>query len=59
MIDETEFLFLYMFLYCDGCSECGLRVLQMLGWLYLPLSYILEKLEAILPSNLLHQLSRI
>ena len=34
-------------------------VLQMLGWLYLPLSYILEKLEAILPSNLLHQLSRI
>ena len=32
---------------------------QILGWLYLPISYILEKLEAILPSNLLHQLSRV
>ncbi|KAL8566169.1 Suppressor of tumorigenicity 7 protein [Nucella lapillus] len=37
----------------------GVVVRTMLGWLYLPLSYILEKLEAILPSNLLHQLSRI
>ena len=37
----------------------GQVVRTMLGWLYLPLSYILEKLEAILPSNLLHQLSRI
>lgn len=31
----------------------------VLGWLYLPVSYIIENLEAILPSNLLHQLSRI
>ncbi|XP_076468837.1 protein ST7 homolog isoform X2 [Babylonia areolata] len=37
----------------------GAVVRTMLGWLYLPLSYILEKLEAILPSNLLQQLSRI
>ena len=36
-----------------------LILLQMLGWLYMPVSYILEKLEAILPSNLLHQLSRV
>ncbi|XP_041348529.1 suppressor of tumorigenicity 7 protein homolog isoform X2 [Gigantopelta aegis] len=37
----------------------GVVVRTMLGWMYMPLSYILEKLEAILPSNLLHQLSRI
>ncbi|XP_050414898.1 suppressor of tumorigenicity 7 protein homolog [Patella vulgata] len=37
----------------------GVVVRTMLSWLYLPLSYILEKLEAILPANLLHQLSRI
>ncbi|CAH1784167.1 unnamed protein product [Owenia fusiformis] len=30
-----------------------------LGWLYLPVSYIIEKLEAILPSNLIQQLARI
>ncbi|XP_071081816.1 suppressor of tumorigenicity 7 protein homolog isoform X2 [Haliotis cracherodii] len=37
----------------------GVVVRTMLSWMYLPLSYVLEKLEAILPSNLLHQLSRI
>ncbi|KAL5015299.1 hypothetical protein ScPMuIL_009569 [Solemya velum] len=37
----------------------GTIVKTVLSWLYLPVSYILEKLEAILPSNLLHQLSRI
>jgi len=31
----------------------------ILGWLYMPISYVLEKLEAILPSNLLQQLSRV
>ncbi|KAK3103171.1 hypothetical protein FSP39_016989 [Pinctada imbricata] len=37
----------------------GVVAKTVLQWLYLPISYILEKLEAILPSNLLHQLSRI
>ncbi|XP_067124667.1 suppressor of tumorigenicity 7 protein homolog isoform X3 [Centruroides vittatus] len=32
---------------------------QVISWLSLPLSYIMEKVEAILPSSLLHQLSRI
>ncbi|CAI9744096.1 of tumorigenicity 7 homolog isoform X2 [Octopus vulgaris] len=31
----------------------------VLGWMYLPVSCLIENLEAILPSNLLHQLSRI
>lgn len=31
----------------------------VLGWMYLPISCLIENLEAILPSNLLHQLSRI
>lgn len=30
-----------------------------IGWLSLPLGYMLEKVEAMLPSSLLHQLSRI
>ncbi|XP_052678808.1 suppressor of tumorigenicity 7 protein homolog isoform X3 [Crassostrea angulata] len=37
----------------------GVIAKTVLTWLYMPISYILEKLEAILPSNLLHQLSRI
>ncbi|XP_033745008.1 suppressor of tumorigenicity 7 protein homolog isoform X1 [Pecten maximus] len=37
----------------------GVIAKTVLNWLYMPISYILEKLEAILPSNLLHQLSRI
>lgn len=37
----------------------GMVAKTVLGWLYMPISYVLEKLEAILPSNLLHQLSRI
>ncbi|XP_064604173.1 LOW QUALITY PROTEIN: suppressor of tumorigenicity 7 protein homolog [Liolophura sinensis] len=37
----------------------GFIAKTVLSWVYLPISYILEKLEAILPSNLLHQLSRI
>ncbi|XP_061178969.1 suppressor of tumorigenicity 7 protein homolog isoform X2 [Saccostrea echinata] len=37
----------------------GIIAKTVLTWLYMPISYVLEKLEAILPSNLLHQLSRI
>ncbi|XP_063436973.1 suppressor of tumorigenicity 7 protein homolog isoform X1 [Mytilus trossulus] len=37
----------------------GMVAKTVIGWLYMPISYVLEKLEAILPSNLLHQLSRI
>ncbi|KAJ8301862.1 hypothetical protein KUTeg_020849 [Tegillarca granosa] len=37
----------------------GVIAKTALSWMYMPISYILEKLEAILPSNLLHQLSRI
>ncbi|XP_062591996.1 suppressor of tumorigenicity 7 protein homolog isoform X2 [Saccostrea cucullata] len=37
----------------------GVIAKTVLTWLYMPISYVLEKLEAILPSNLLHQLSRI
>ncbi|XP_074104559.1 protein ST7 homolog [Cotesia typhae] len=37
----------------------GVVAKAMLAWLSLPFYYILDKLEAILPSNLLQQLSRI
>ncbi|KAL3853114.1 hypothetical protein ACJMK2_016690 [Sinanodonta woodiana] len=37
----------------------GIIAKTTLSWIYLPVSYILEKLEAILPSNLFQQLSRI
>ncbi|XP_064633143.1 suppressor of tumorigenicity 7 protein homolog isoform X2 [Lineus longissimus] len=37
----------------------GVIAKTVLSWMYMPLSYIIEKLEAILPSNLIHQLSRI
>ncbi|GAB1610327.1 of tumorigenicity 7 homolog isoform X2 [Argonauta hians] len=37
----------------------GTLAKMVLGWLYLPISCLIENLEAILPSNLLHQLSRI
>lgn len=31
----------------------------LVGWWYVPIQYVLDKLEAVLPSNLLHHLSRI
>ncbi|ELU18319.1 hypothetical protein CAPTEDRAFT_224662 [Capitella teleta] len=37
----------------------GILAKTVLTWVYLPVSYVLEKLEAILPSNLIQQLSRI
>ncbi|XP_052283603.1 suppressor of tumorigenicity 7 protein homolog isoform X1 [Dreissena polymorpha] len=37
----------------------GVIAKTALTWVYLPVSYILEKLEAILPANLFQQLSRI
>ncbi|XP_067124668.1 suppressor of tumorigenicity 7 protein homolog isoform X4 [Centruroides vittatus] len=37
----------------------GALARTVISWLSLPLSYIMEKVEAILPSSLLHQLSRI
>lgn len=37
----------------------GVVAKTLLGWMSLPFYYILDKLEAILPSNLLQQLSRI
>lgn len=37
----------------------GALARTVISWLSLPLSYVLEKVEAILPSSLLHQLSRI
>lgn len=37
----------------------GVVAKAMLGWISLPFHYLLDKLEAILPSNLLQQLSRI
>ncbi|XP_052780700.1 suppressor of tumorigenicity 7 protein homolog isoform X2 [Mya arenaria] len=37
----------------------GIIAKTALTWIYMPVSYILEKLEAILPSNLFQQLSRI
>jgi len=37
----------------------GTVVKTVLQWMYLPISYVLEKLEAILPSNLLQQLSKV
>ncbi|KAI0211051.1 hypothetical protein LSAT2_004160 [Lamellibrachia satsuma] len=40
-------------------ESMGVVAKTILGWLYLPISYVLEKLEAILPSNLIQQLSRI
>lgn len=40
-------------------ESMGIIAKTLLGWLYLPISYIVEKLEAILPSNLIHQLSRV
>jgi len=36
-----------------------MHCVQTVSWLYMPISYILEKLGAILPSNLIQQLSRI
>lgn len=40
-------------------ESMGVVAKTILSWLYLPISYVLEKLEAILPSNLIQQLSRI
>ncbi|XP_064117434.1 protein ST7 homolog isoform X1 [Macrobrachium nipponense] len=37
----------------------GALAKTLLSWWYVPIQYILEKLEAVLPSNLLHHLSRI
>lgn len=37
----------------------GLAARTLLAWLALPLGYVLDKLEALLPSSLLQQLSRI
>ncbi|XP_071439144.1 protein ST7 homolog [Hetaerina americana] len=37
----------------------GLIAKTMLGWVSLPFHYLMDKMEAILPSNLLQQLSRI
>ncbi|GFR23361.1 suppressor of tumorigenicity 7 protein homolog [Trichonephila clavata] len=37
----------------------GTLAKNAIGWLSLPLGYMLEKVEAMLPSSLLHQLSRI
>lgn len=37
----------------------GALAKTLLSWWYVPIQYVLEKLEAVLPSNLLHHLSRI
>jgi len=37
----------------------GIVAKTILAWSYMPIQYILDKLEAILPSNILHQLSRV
>lgn len=37
----------------------GALAKTLLSWWYVPIQYILDKLEAVLPSNLLHHLSRI
>ncbi|XP_043196911.1 protein ST7 homolog isoform X1 [Amphibalanus amphitrite] len=37
----------------------GIVAKTILSWSYMPIQYVLDKLEAILPSNILHQLSRV
>ena len=39
--------------------RCVFSARQILSWSYMPIQYVLDKLEAILPSNILHQLSRV
>ncbi|GIX78451.1 hypothetical protein CEXT_452122 [Caerostris extrusa] len=46
-------------IFSDISLCCNTERLKAVGWLSLPLGYMLEKVEAMLPSSLLHQLSRI
>ena len=34
-------------------------IMQVVSWLFLPVGYVIDKLEAVLPSNLIQQLSKV